>query len=106
VGKGLCVVIAATGIEPLTTGLSLFVGAFCALRLSICCLFLRAVFCLHVLALLHRCYMERLWGMGVIVATLLQVFHKNIVYFGCGLFYGLPLLSYSRQRKGIELMIP
>src|SRR2546421_12729312 len=78
------------GFELSATGLSLFFGAFCALQLSARCLSLRALFCLNMLALLHRCYIERLWDMGVIVALLLEVSRKIISYPGCGLFYGLP----------------
>src|SRR5438132_8008204 len=55
--------VAATGIELSATVLSLFVVAFCALQLSARCLSLRALFCLNLLALLHRCYMERLRDM-------------------------------------------
>jgi hypothetical protein len=29
---------------------------------------LRALFCLNLLALLHRCYMEKFWDMGVSIA--------------------------------------
>ena len=60
--------VAATGIEPLATALSLFVVAFCVLALRARCLSLRSLFSLNLLALLHRCYMERFWDMGVIVA--------------------------------------
>ena len=60
----------AGGFEPSATGLSLFALAFYALQLSTRCLSLRALFCLNLLALLHRCYIERLWDMGVIVALL------------------------------------
>jgi hypothetical protein len=48
-----------TGIEPSATAFSVFVVAFCALQLPARCLSLRALFCLNLLALLHRCYMER-----------------------------------------------
>ena len=51
--------------------LSLFVGAFCALTLRARCLSLRSLIYLNVLALLHRCYMERLKDIGGIVAPLL-----------------------------------
>ena len=51
--------------EPSATGLPLFVVAFCVLKLSACCLYLRSIFPLNVLALLHCCYMEGLWDVGV-----------------------------------------
>ena len=63
--------VAATGIEPSATALSLFVVAFCVLALRARCLSLRALFSLNLLALLHCCYMERFWDMGVSVALLL-----------------------------------
>lgn len=58
------VLVGARGFEPSATGLPLFVVAFCALQLSVRCLSLRALFSLNMLALLHCCYMERLWDMG------------------------------------------
>src|SRR5436309_7196078 len=54
------------GFELSAPALSLFVVAFCALQLRARCLSLRALFCLNMLALLHRCYMERFWDMGVL----------------------------------------
>ncbi len=45
--------------------LPLFVVAFCVLQLGARCLYLRSIFPLNVLALLHRCYMEGLWDVGV-----------------------------------------
>jgi hypothetical protein len=55
---------AVGGIELLVTVFSLFVVAFCVLAVRTRCLYLRALFCLNMLALLHCCYMERLWDMG------------------------------------------
>ena len=63
--------VAATGIELSASVLYVFVVAFCVLALRARCLSLRSLFSLNVLALLHRCYMERLWDMGVRVALLL-----------------------------------
>ena len=77
------------GFELSATALSLFVGAFCVLPLRARCLSLRALCYLNLLALLHRCYMERLWDMGVSVALLLEISRKMISYPGCSLFYGL-----------------
>jgi hypothetical protein len=51
--------------EPSATGLSLLVLAFCVLRLRVRCLYLRPVFYLNMLALLHR-YCIRgygIWGL-------------------------------------------
>jgi len=50
------------GFELPAPCLWLFVVAFCGLQLRVRCLYLRVIFYLHLLALLHRCYMERLWG--------------------------------------------
>ena len=63
--------VAATGIEPIANGLSLFAVAFCVLQLRVHCLYLRSIVSFNMLALLHRCYTERLWDMGSIVALLL-----------------------------------
>ena len=63
--------VAATGIEPLANGLSLFAVAFCALQLRARCLYLRSIVSFNMLALLHHCYTERLGDMRVIVALLL-----------------------------------
>ena len=68
--------VAATGIEPSTTVLLLFVVAFGALLVRTRYLSLRSLFCLNLLALLHCCYMERFWDMGVSVALLLEVSRK------------------------------
>jgi hypothetical protein len=46
---------------------SVFVVAFCVLKLSAHCLYLRSIFYLNMLALLHRCYMERLWDTGLLL---------------------------------------
>jgi hypothetical protein len=74
--------------ELWANGLSLFVVAFCVLKLSTRCIYLRSIFFLNMLALLHCCYIERLWDMEVIVALLLEISHQMISYPGCGLFYG------------------
>jgi hypothetical protein len=57
--------------ELSATGLSVCAVAFRVLQLSAHCSSLRSIFYLNMLALLHRCYMKRLWDMGVIVALLL-----------------------------------
>jgi len=55
--------------ELSATGLYVFVGAFCVLQLRARCLYLRSIFPLNVLALLHRCYMEGLWDREVVFNT-------------------------------------
>ena len=70
--------IGVRGFELSTTALSLFVVAFCVLALRDRCLSLRSLFSLNLLALLHRCYMETFWDMGVSVALLLEVSRKMI----------------------------
>src|SRR6266699_250339 len=42
-------------------GFELWATALCVLALRARCLSLRALFSLNMLALLHRCYMERFW---------------------------------------------
>ena len=63
--------VAATGIELSASVLYVFVVAFCVLKLRPRCLCLRSIFRLNLLALLHCCYMEKFWDMGVSVALLL-----------------------------------
>ena len=88
----------AGGFEPSATGLSLFAVAFCALQLRTRCLYLRALFCLNMLALLHRCYMKKLWDRGIIAALLLEGPRKIIRYLdvlcfmACYLAIGLSLV--------------
>jgi hypothetical protein len=59
------------GFELSASVLYVFVVAFCVLAVRARCLCLRSIFSLNLLALLHCCYMERLWDMGVNVALLL-----------------------------------
>ena len=63
--------VGVRGFELSASVLYVFVVAFCVLALRARCLSLRSLFSLNVLALLHRCYMERFWDMGVSVALLL-----------------------------------
>jgi len=49
--------------------LYVFVVAFCVLQLRTCCLYLRSIFYLNILALLHRCYMR---GYGIVGLVLLS----------------------------------
>src|SRR5438270_13928939 len=53
----LSLLVGVRGFELSATALSVFVVAFCVLKLSTRCLCLRAIFYLNLLALLHRCYM-------------------------------------------------
>ena len=59
--------------------------AFGGLQLRTCCLYLRALFSLNLLALLH----ERLRESGGSVALLLEVSRKIRPDPRCGLLYGL-----------------
>jgi|SRR5215469_108935 len=67
---GSLALVGARRFEPSATGLSLFVVAFCVLTLLARCLYRHAFVYLKPLALLHRCYRERLWFMRVSGALL------------------------------------
>jgi len=71
--------VAATGIEPSATALSLFVVAFCVLALRARCLSLRSPFSLNLLALLHCCYMERFWDMGLVLLSCCRFLANDII---------------------------
>ena len=53
-----------TGIELLTACLLVFAVAFLVLKLGVRCLYLRTLFCLNMLALLHCCYTKGPLGYG------------------------------------------
>ncbi len=53
----LIFVVGVKGFELSATALSVFVVAFCVLLLRVRCLYLRSLFSLNMLVLLHRCYM-------------------------------------------------
>lgn len=90
--------------ELSATGLSLFVVAFCVLQLSARCWYLRSIFPLNVLALLHRCYREGLWEREIIVALLLYVSRSIVSYPGCSLFYGFYSHS-TRSQFSFRLLV-
>ena len=68
----LAFAVRVRGFELPAPCLWLFVVAFCELQLRARCLYLCAIFYLHLLVLLHRSYMERLWNMEVIVVGFSQ----------------------------------
>ena len=86
--KWQAIVIKGGRFELSATALSLFVGAFGVLPLCARCLSLRSLFFLNMLALLHRCYIWRLWNMGVLLLYYWRLLAKLYYILDVAFFYG------------------